>query len=41
VGLSQKLPARVAGIGCEAAVEAGLEDDAGWRGRRGSSTAPA
>jgi hypothetical protein len=34
-------PAKVAGVGCEAAVEAELEDDAGWRGRRGISTAPA
>jgi hypothetical protein len=31
----------VASVGCEAAVEAELEDDAGWRGRRGISTAPA
>jgi hypothetical protein len=30
----------VAGVGCKAAVEAELEDDAGWRGRRGISTAP-
>jgi hypothetical protein len=31
----------VAGVGCEAAVEAELEDDVGWRGRRGISMAPA
>jgi hypothetical protein len=31
----------VAGVGCEAAVEVELEDDVGWRGRRGISTAPA
>jgi hypothetical protein len=30
----------VEGVGCEAAVEAELEDDAGWRGRREISTAP-
>jgi hypothetical protein len=33
-------PARVEGVGCEAAVEAELEDDAGWLGRRGISMAP-
>jgi hypothetical protein len=33
-------PARVEGVGCEATVEAELEDDAGWCGRRGISTAP-
>jgi hypothetical protein len=26
----------VAGVGCEAAVEAELEDNARWRGRRGT-----
>jgi hypothetical protein len=31
----------VAGVGCEAAVEAELEDNARWPGRRGISTAPA
>jgi hypothetical protein len=30
----------VAGVGCEVTVEAELEDDVGWRGRRGISTAP-
>jgi hypothetical protein len=29
----------VAGVGCEAAVEAKLQDDAGCRGKRGISTA--
>jgi hypothetical protein len=37
---AEKPSARVAGVGCEAAIEAELEDDAGWRGRRGISTAP-
>jgi hypothetical protein len=36
-----KPQAKVAGIGCETAVEAELEDNVGWRGRRGISTAPA
>jgi hypothetical protein len=31
----------VAGVGCEVAVEAELEDDTEWRGRRGISTTPA
>jgi hypothetical protein len=36
---AEKPPARVAGVGCEAVVEVELEDNAGWRKRRGLSTA--
>jgi hypothetical protein len=36
---SREAAAKVVGVGCEAAVVAELEDDVGWRGRRGISTA--
>jgi hypothetical protein len=38
---SRELTTKVADVYCEDAVEAELEDDAGWRGRRGISMAPA
>jgi hypothetical protein len=38
---AEKPPPRVEGVGYGAVVEAELDDDAGWRGRRGISTDPA